>query len=288
MKGIILAGGSGTRLHPATSVTTKQLLPVFDKPMIYYPLSMLMLSDVREVMIITKPGDREIFSSLLGDGSRFGMEISYKIQESPTGIPDAYLLGEDFIGDDPCILFLGDNILHGNIQFLRESLSEFRDGKRGCTVFGYPVGDPERYGVVEFDESYKVLSLEEKPAQPKSKYAIPGIYISDSQAIEKAKELTASKRGETEIVDILKSYMSDGQLTARPISRGVAWLDTGTPLALLEASNYIHAVESRQGMKVACLEECAYQRKFINKTQLLHLADEIKNPDYANYLRELV
>jgi glucose-1-phosphate thymidylyltransferase len=284
MKGIILAGGAGSRLYPLTKIITKQLQPIYDKPMIFYPLSLLMLGNIKDILLITTPHDQVHFKNLLGNGSQWGINLQYKIQENPTGLPDAFILGEEFIGIDDVTLILGDNLFYGDIKFFKNALlSKFK-----ARAFAYPVSDPERYGVIEFEPaSQKVLSLEEKPLNPKSKYAIPGLYIFDSSVCNKAKNIKASARGETEIVELLKMYMNDGELQAQLISRGVAWLDTGTPKSLLEASAYIAAIEERQGLKVACLEEIALRMNFISKDQYKKIVDELPNCSYKNYLKEI-
>lgn len=283
-KGIILAGGSGTRLYPLTKIITKQLLNIYDKPMIFYPLSLLMLGGIRDVLIITTPHDQPHFISLLGDGSQWGIRIQYKIQEKPTGLPDAFILGEEFIGNDNVTLILGDNMFYGDIKFFKNALSSSAKAK----AFAYPVSDPERYGVVEFEQhTQKVLSLEEKPKNPKSKYAIPGLYIFDNSVSEKAKKIKPSQRGETEIVELLKMYMEEGELQAQLISRGVAWLDTGTPKSLLEASAYISAIEERQGLKVACLEEIALRMDFISIDDYKKNLELLPECPYKNYLRNV-
>lgn len=286
MKGIILAGGAGTRLYPLTKIITKQLQPVYDKPMIYYPLSLLMMGGVKEILIITTPHDQIHFKNLLGDGSQWGIHLQYTIQEKPTGLPDAFILGEQFIGQDDVTLILGDNLFYGDIKFFKNALKN-KDFK--AKAFAYPVADPERYGVIEFEpKTFKVLSLEEKPTQPKSKYAIPGLYIFDSSVSSKAKQIKPGKRGETEIVELLKMYMNEGQLSAEVITRGVAWLDTGTPKSLLEASAYISAIEERQGLKVACLEEIALRMGFISKDKYSQELEKLPNSGYKTYLKEIL
>lgn len=284
MKGIILAGGSGTRLYPITKIITKQLQPIYDKPMIFYPLSLLMLGGIKDILIITTPHDRIHFENLMSDGSQWGIRIQYKIQEHPNGLPDAFILGEEFIGNDEVTLILGDNLFYGEINFFKNAL----DSKNKARAFAYPVSDPERYGVIEFEaKSKKVLSLEEKPKNPKSKYAIPGLYIFDSSVCKKAKEIKPSARGETEIVELLKMYMNEGELRAEVISRGVAWLDTGTPKALLEASAYIAAIEERQGLKVACPEEIALRMNFISKDKYKATVENLPNCAYKKYLQDI-
>jgi len=286
MKGIILAGGAGTRLYPLTLVASKQLMPVYDKPMIYYPLSTLMLMGIQEVLVISTTEDTPRFERLLNDGSRFGMKISYKVQEKPNGIAQAFLIGEDFIKDDPVTLILGDNLFygHGYLDFLKGKLDNFS----GATIFGYPVKDPERYGVVEFDSAGKVLSIEEKPNQPKTNYAVPGLYIYDKGVVSITKNIKPSARGELEITDVNKAYLERGDLHVELLGRGVAWLDTGTHKSLLEAGAFIETIETRQGLKVACLEEIAYTAGFINKDQLLSLITEYPNNDYTEYLQSIL
>ena len=279
MKGIILAGGSGSRLFPLTIAVSKQLLPVYDKPMIYYPLSVLMLAGIREILIITTPHDQSSFKKLLGDGSRIGCEFSYKVQEVPNGLAQAFVLGEEFIGDDEVCLILGDNIFQMKIKILSE-ISNIDGG----VVFGYHVTDPERYGVVEFDENNKAISLEEKPLKPKSNYAIPGLYFYDNSVIDVAKKIKPSARGEYEITDINKHYLSQGKLDVKVLSKGSVWLDTGTINSLMQANQYVQVVEERQGRKIGCIEEAAYYSGFINKDQLLKLAEPLRKSGYGDYL----
>ena len=284
MKGIILAGGAGSRLYPLTQVITKQLQPIYDKPMIYYPLSLLMLGGIKEILLITTADDQPRFKNLLKDGSQFGVSLRYEVQDKPRGLPEAFIIGEDFIGDDEVTLILGDNLFYGDISFFRSALLS---NHKGC-IFAYPVSDPERYGVVEFESrTKKVLSLEEKPVNPKSKFAIPGLYIFDNSVVSKAKKVTPGPRGETEIVEILKMYMAEGDLHAEIISRGVAWLDTGTPKSFMEASSYIAAIEERQGLKVACLEEIALRMGFINKEKFDLTIKSLPSCAYKNYLIEI-
>ncbi|MDP6853056.1 MAG: glucose-1-phosphate thymidylyltransferase RfbA [Candidatus Marinimicrobia bacterium] len=285
MKGIILAGGSGTRLFPLTMVASKQLMPVFDKPMIYYPLSTLMLMGIQEVLIISTPEDTPRFENLLGDGNSIGMQFSYKVQDEPNGIAQAFLIGEEFINNDPVTLILGDNLFygHGYLDFLKGKLQQFT----GATVFGYPVKDPERYGVVDFDDEGNVLSIEEKPSEPKTKYAVPGLYIYDGNVVQITKELKPSARGELEITDLNKAYLSRGELHIELLGRGVAWLDTGTHKSLLEAGAFIETIESRQGLKVACLEEIALQEGFINGDEFNNLIKTYPQNDYRAYLEAL-
>ena len=284
MKGVILAAGRGSRLYPLTKIVNKQLLQIYDKPMIYYPLSTLMLLDVKDIMIICSSHSLDAFKILLGDGSKFGINIDYAIQEKPNGIADAFLIAEDFIGNDNSILILGDNIFygHGFLEPIRENIANFEEG---AIVFGYSVKDPERYGVVEFDKDSRVLSLEEKPEVPKSNYAIPGLYIYDNKVCKYAKQLLPSSRGEYEITDLNKIYLRNSKLKVNLLGRGVAWLDTGTPESMIEASTFISYIESRQGLKIACLEEVAFNRGFINKIQLLNIVSEMPNSSYKDYLK---
>jgi len=285
MKGIILAGGAGTRLYPITKSISKQIIPIYDKPMIYYPLSVLMLAGIRDILIISTPKDIHLYEDLLGDGNQFGIKISYEIQPSPDGLAQAFIIGEKFIGNDNVCLILGDNIYYG-YGFSRV-LSRSAELKDGAIVFGYYVNDPERYGVVEFDKEGNVLSLEEKPETPKSNYAVTGLYFYSNDVIEKAKSLKPSKRGELEITDLNRIYMQENRLQVELLGRGFAWLDTGTHESLLEASNYIATIEHRQGLKIACLEEIAYIKGFINKEQLIKLGNELKNNQYGKYLLKI-
>ncbi len=282
MKGIILAGGSGTRLHPLTSVISKQILPIYDKPMIYYPLSVLMLAGIRDILIISTPRDLPGFRDLLGDGSPFGIRLSYVIQPSPDGLAQAFILGEEFINNEPVCMILGDNIFygHGFSGVLRHTA----DLTKGACVFGYYVTDPERYGVVEFDRNRKVLSIEEKPALPKSNYAITGLYFYDSTVSAKARSLKPSPRGELEITDLNRLYLEEGSLEVKFLGRGMAWLDTGTYESLLQAANFFATLEQRQGLKASCIEEIAYQNGFISRQQLLAIAEPIKKSQYGQYL----
>lgn len=282
MKGIILAGGKGTRLYPLTIAVSKQLLPVYDKPMIYYPLSMLMLSGIREVLVITTPEDSQQYQRLLGDGSRLGMHFQFAVQAVPRGLADAFIVGKEFIGDDDVCLILGDNIFfgHGMPEILR-SAAEL---ETGAVVFAYPVRDPERYGVVEFDQSGKAISLEEKPLKPRSNYAVPGIYFYDNRVIRYAEELEPSPRGEIEITDINKRYLGDGELAVKVLGRGVAWLDAGTHESLLQASMFVQAVEDRQGMMISCVEEIAYRMGYIDEEILRKDAEEMAGNEYGQYL----
>ena len=285
MKGIILAGGKGTRLYPLTIPVSKQLLPVYDKPMIYYPLSMLMLAGIRDILIITTPEEQFLFKRLLKDGSQWGLNFEYAIQTEPRGLADAFIVGEAFLGDDQACLILGDNIFfgHGMPDILRSAASI----EEGAVVFAYPVRDPERYGVVEFDDNFKAISLEEKPAKPRSNYAVPGIYFYDKNVVQYAKELEPSPRGEIEITDINKRYLNEGTLQVKVLGRGVAWLDAGTHQSLLQASNYVQAVEDRQGMMISCVEEIAYRMGFIDKNGLIACAQETISNDYGQYLMRL-
>jgi len=285
MKGIILAGGSGTRLYPLTRSVSKQLLPIYDKPMIYYPLSTLMLAGIKDILIITTPIDYSLFIDLLGNGSDLGINIEFEIQENPTGLPEAFVIGEKFIGDSDVCLILGDNIFHSD-TFINKYLIPSFD-KKTPTVFGYHVSDPERYGVVEFDKNLNVLSIEEKPDAPKSSYAVTGLYVFDKNAPAIAKNLTPSVRGETEIVDMLNFYLNNDNLKVELLGRGVSWLDTGTHRSLHEASSYIEVLENRQGLKIACLEEIAFQKQYITKEQLLTLAEPMKKNEYGKYLIQI-
>jgi glucose-1-phosphate thymidylyltransferase len=285
MKGIVLAGGSGTRLYPITKSISKQIIPVYDKPMIYYPLSVLMLAGIREILIISTPHDIHLYENLLGDGSDLGVKLEYAIQPSPDGLAQAFIIGEKFIGDDNVCMVLGDNIFYG-FDFSR-LLRDAATLKDGATVFGYYVNDPERYGVAEFDENGKVLSLEEKPLKPKSNYAVTGLYFYSNDVIKKSKGLKPSPRGELEITDLNRLYLEEGRLNVKLLGRGMAWLDTGTHDSLLEASNFISTIENRQGLKVACLEEIAYRNGYINQEQLLKLAEPLKKNYYGQYLLKI-
>jgi glucose-1-phosphate thymidylyltransferase len=281
-KGIILAGGSGTRLHPLTQTVSKQLLPVYDKPMIYYPLTTLMLADIQEILVISTPHDLPNFQQLLGDGRDWGMNFQFAEQPRPEGLAQAFVIGRDFVGDDSVALVLGDNIFYG--QGFQHLLSDVAQREEGATIFGYPVRDPERYGVVTFDDDGKVLDLEEKPAQPKSRYAVPGLYFYDNRVLDIAARLMPSPRGELEITDVNQAYLDDGKLHVIRFSRGFAWLDAGTHDSLLDSGQFVAAVEKRQGLKIGCPEEIAYRRGFIDRKQLLNLADRFPN-EYGDYLR---
>ena len=291
MKGILLAGGAGTRLYPLTEVASKQLQPVYDKPMIYYPLSTLMLGGITEILLISTPADLPRFRALLGDGSRWGIRLSYAEQEKPEGIAQAFLIGEEFVGTDSVTLILGDNIFYGALP-LEDLMADFDDVaipgfEQGARIFGYPVNDPERYGVVEFDANGRVLSIEEKPAKPKSRYAVPGLYVYDNTVLAKARALRPSARGELEITDINRAYLEDGKLFVQKLGRGIAWLDTGTHASLLEAANLIYTLEARQGLKIACLEEIAFERGLISEERLREQVAKMGSGSYANYLRRL-
>ena len=285
MKGIILAGGSGTRLHPLTLAMSKQMMPVYDKPMIYYPLSILMLAGIREILIISTPHDLPNFEKLLGDGSRIGCKISYAVQEVPNGLAQAFVIGEDFIGDDKVALVLGDNIFHGDgLSRLLQTMSD----PEGGVVFAYQVSDPERYGVVEFDGNNNVISIEEKPENPKSNYAVPGLYFYDNSVVEIAKNIKPSPRGEFEITDINKEYLRQGKLKVGVFSRGTAWLDTGTFASLMQAGQFVQVIEERQGLKIGCIEEVAFRMNFISKEQLHEIAGPLVKSGYGQYLEKLV
>lgn len=285
MKGIVLAGGSGTRLYPITKSISKQIIPVYDKPMIYYPLSVLMLAGIKDILIISTPHDIHLYENLLGDGSELGIRLEYAIQPSPDGLAQAFIIGEQFIGNDNVCMILGDNIFYGfDFSRLLREASNLQDG---AMVFGYYVNDPERYGVAEFDKNGKVLSLEEKPLKPKSNYAVTGLYFYSNDVVKRAKTLKPSARGEYEITDLNKIYLEEGRLNVKLLGRGMAWLDTGTHDSLLEASNFISTIENRQGLKVACLEEIAYRNGYINREQLIALAEPLKKNHYGQYLLKI-
>ena len=286
MRGIILAGGSGTRLHPVTQAVSKQLLPVYDKPMIYYPLSSLMLAGIKDILIISTPQDTPRFQQLMKDGSQWGINISYAVQPSPDGLAQAFIIGSEFIGKDDCALVLGDNVFHGHD--LSKDLKQAGDQKKGATVFAYPVHDPERYGVVEFDENWQALSLEEKPTKPKSNYAVTGLYFYDNRVVDVAKNIKPSERGELEITDVNKQYLEWDDLSVQVFGRGLAWLDMGTHESLLQASMFIETIESRQGLKVACLEEIAFRQGYIGEDELAEAAARYGKSGYGRYLRSVL
>ena len=285
MKGIILAGGKGTRLYPMTKVISKQLLPIYDKPLIYYPLSTLLLAGIREILIISTPEDTPMYEKLLGDGKRLGIKISYKVQDCPRGIADAFIIGEEFIGDDSVCLVLGDNVFYG--QNFTKTLQSAIENNEGATIFGYPVKDPRAFGVVEFDENYNVVSIEEKPENPKSKYAVPGLYFYDNKVIEIAKNVKPSARGEIEITAVNNEYLKLGALKVKLFNRGMAWLDTGTPEGMLQAAQYVEAVQSRQGFYISCIEEIAWRRGFISTEEFRKIGEELKMTDYGKYILDL-
>lgn len=282
MKGIILAGGKGTRLYPMTKAVSKQLLPIYDKPMIYYPLSILMLAGIKEVLIISTPEDTPLYEHLLGDGTRLGMKLSYRVQDTPRGLADAFILGEHFIGNDNVCLILGDNVFFG--QNMTVMLQKAMENKTGATIFGYPVKDARAYGVVEFDKNHKVISIEEKPQNPKSNYAVPGLYFYDNRVVEIAKNVKPSARGEIEITAVNNAYLEMGELNVTLLGRGMAWLDTGSPCNMLKAAEFVEAVQDRQGYYVSCIEEIAWRRGFITTEQLKKLGEELSMTDYGQYL----
>ena len=286
MKGIILAGGKGTRLYPMTKAVSKQLLPIYDKPLIYYPLSMLLLAHIREILIISTPDDISDYEQLLGDGSRIGVKFSYRVQETPRGLADAFIIGESFIGDDSVCLILGDNVFYG--PDMTKTLMNAKNNLKGARIFGYPVKDPSSFGVVEFDKEGKVLSIEEKPEKPKSHYAIPGIYFYDNRVVEIAKKVKPSERGEIEITAVNNAYLEMGELKVELFKRGVAWLDTGTPDGMLKAAEFVETVQDRQGFYVSCIEEIAWRRGFITNEQLQKIGEELKMTDYGRYLLDLI
>ena len=285
MKGIVLAGGKGTRLYPMTKVVSKQLLPIYDKPMIYYPLSTLLLAGIRDILVISTPDDIKMYESLLGDGKKLGISISYKVQPEPKGLAQAFILGEEFIGDDDVCLILGDNIFYGKdfTGILKSAIKELN----GATIFGYTVKDPTAFGVVEFDKDNNVISIEEKPKKPKSNYAVPGLYFYDNRVVEIAKNIKPSERGELEITAVNNEYLKDGKLKVKLMPRGMAWLDTGTPAGMIKASEFVQTVQELQGFYVSCIEEIAYRRGFIDKAQLLALGEELKMTDYGKYLLQV-
>ena len=286
MKGIILAGGSGTRLYPLTKSISKQIMPIYDKPMIYYPLSVLMLANIRDILIISTPRDLPLFKDLLGDGSDLGITLKYKVQEKPDGLAEAFIVGEEFIGNDNVALILGDNIFYGSgFTGLVEQAAKLTEG---AVIFGYPVKDPKAYGVVEFDETGKAISLEEKPENPKSNYAIPGLYFYDNTVVEKAKNVKPSARGELEITAVNEMYLSEGKLNVKNLGRGIAWLDTGTHEALLEAANYVEVIQKRQGLYIACIEEIAFRKKWITSSKIKQLASSMLKTEYGIYLNNLL
>ena len=285
MKGIILAGGKGTRLYPMTKTVSKQLLPIYDKPLIYYPLSTLLLAGIRDILIISTPEDTPMYEKLLGTGEQIGVNISYKVQDTPRGLADAFILGEEFIGNDSVCLVLGDNVFYG--QNFTKILKDAILNNKGATIFGYPVSDPRAFGVVEFDEDFNVVSIEEKPENPKSKYAVPGLYFYDNSVIEIAKNVKPSARGEIEITAVNNEYLKRGNLKVKLFNRGMAWLDTGSPAGMLQASQFVQTVQNVQGMYISCIEEIAYRRGFITKEQLQKIGEELKMTDYGKYILEI-
>jgi glucose-1-phosphate thymidylyltransferase len=286
MKGIILAGGKGTRLYPMTKVVSKQLLPIYDKPLIYYPLSTLLLASIRDILIISTPEDTPMYEKLLGNGENLGLNISYKVQESPRGLADAFILGEEFIGDDSVCLVLGDNVFYG--QNFTKTLRSAIENNKGATIFGYPVSDPRAFGVVEFDENHNVVSIEEKPENPKSKYAVPGLYFYDNDVVEIAKNVKPSARGEIEITAVNNEYLKRGKLKVQLFNRGMAWLDTGSPAGMLQASQFVQTVQTVQGMYISCIEEIAWRRGFIDDKKLRQIGEDLKMTDYGKYLLSLL
>lgn len=285
MKGIILSGGKGTRLYPMTKGVSKQLLPIYDKPLIYYPLSILMLASIRDILIISTPGDIHLYERLLGDGNRLGMKFTYKVQDTPRGLADAFILGEEFIGTDSVCLILGDNVFYG--QDMTKMLQQTMQNKTGATIFGYPVKDARNFGVVEFDDDYRVISIEEKPSNPKSNYAVPGLYFYDNRVVQIAKNIQPSPRGEIEITAVNNVYLEMGELHVTLLGRGMAWLDTGTPSNMLKAAQFVEAVQHRQGFYISCIEEIAWRRGFISTRQLINLGKELQMTDYGQYLLSL-
>lgn len=286
MKGIILAGGKGTRLYPMTKVVSKQLLPIYDKPLVYYPLSILLLASIKDILIISTPEDTPLYQQLLGDGSKMGVHFEYKVQDKPRGLADAFILGEEFIGNDSVCLILGDNVFYGSN--MTRTLLDAINNNQGATIFGYPVKNPTSFGVVEFDENRNVVSIEEKPEKPKSNYAVPGLYFYDNRVVEIAKNVKPSKRGEIEITAVNNAYLEMGELKVKLFERGFAWLDTGTPKGMLKASEFVQTVQDRQGFYVSCIEEIAWRRGFINDAQLRAIGEELKMTDYGQYILSLV